>query len=194
MAWFPQRPRLNQQSVAAIILSAIADNALTWMTTWTYDTNRGFLTSKTNAAGMAVSYTYTAAGRLYTRKWARGTNTTYLYNTAGDLGTAFYSDGTPGATNTYDRLGRRSLVVCGAITTSFVYDLANNLLSESNTGETISAIMATNQFDSYLRRTADGVSRCARRLSPITGRARSIRRRPSESVRCDRPSANLEVS
>ena len=31
MAWFPWRPRLNQQSVAAIILSAIADNALTWM-------------------------------------------------------------------------------------------------------------------------------------------------------------------
>ena len=42
--------------------------------------------------------------------------------------------------------------------------------------------------------SAGGVSRCARRLSPNTGRARSIRRRPSESVRCDRPSANLEVS
>jgi len=44
------------------------------------------------------------------------------------------------------------------------------------------------------KRLADGMFRCARRLSPITGRARSIRRSPSESVRCDRPSANLEVS
>jgi len=44
------------------------------------------------------------------------------------------------------------------------------------------------------KQPAVGVLRCARRLSPNTGRARSIRRRPSESVRCDRPSANLEVS
>ena len=44
------------------------------------------------------------------------------------------------------------------------------------------------------KQPAGGVLRCARRLSPNTGRARSIRRRPSESVRCDRPSANLEVS
>jgi RHS repeat-associated protein len=75
-----------------------------------------------------------------------------LYNTAGDLGTNVYSDGTPGVTNAYDRLGRKSSVVSGATTTSFVYDLANDVLSETNSGGTLTGLMVTNQFDSYLRR------------------------------------------
>jgi RHS repeat-associated protein len=119
---------------------------------WSYDTNRGFLISKTDAAGLAVTYSNTPAGRLAKRTWARGTTTTYLYNTAGDLGTNVYSDGTPGVTNAYDRLGRKSSVVSGATTTSFVYDLANDVLSETNSGGTLTGLMVTNQFDSYLRR------------------------------------------
>ena len=47
---------------------------------------------------------------------------------------------------------------------------------------------------SRMEKPTGGVFRCARRLSPITGRARSNLHSPSESVRCDRPSANLEVS
>jgi hypothetical protein len=36
-----------------------------------------------------------------------------------------YSDGTPGITYTYDRLGRRQQVVCNGITTSLTYNDAN---------------------------------------------------------------------
>src|SRR5271157_1306461 len=97
-----------------------------------------------------------AAGRLASRTWARGTNTAYSYNTAGDLATVSYSDSTPGVTNNYDRLGRKSTVVCGSTTTSFVYDLANDVLSESYTGGVLNGLTVTNQFDADLRRTSVG--------------------------------------
>jgi YD repeat-containing protein len=123
------------------------------VTTWNYDTIRGFLNSKIYPDTNGPSYTYTAAGRLASRTWARGTNTTYAYNTAGDLATNKYSDSTPGVTNTYDRLGRKVSVVCGATTTSFVYDLANDVLSESNSVGILNGLTVTNQYDQYLRRT-----------------------------------------
>jgi RHS repeat-associated protein len=125
----------------------------TRVTTWSYDTYRGFLTNKTDAAGNSVSYTYTPAGRLASRIWARGTNATYSYNTAGDLATVIYSDTTPGITNTYDRLGRKTSVVCGGTTTTFVYNWANDVLSESYSGGILNGVIVTNQFDSCLRRT-----------------------------------------
>jgi YD repeat-containing protein len=72
-----------------------------------------------------VSYACTAAGRLASRTWARGTNAAYAYDTAGDLLSVTYNDSvTPSVTNFYDGLGRVSLVVCGGVTTSFVYDWA----------------------------------------------------------------------
>jgi RHS repeat-associated protein len=108
---------------------------------------------KIGASNQAVSYTFTGAGRLASRLWARGTNTTYAYNTAGDLGTNFYSDGTPGVTNAYNRLGQKTNVMHGATTTTFVYDLANDMLSESNSGGVLNGLMVSNQFDAYLRRT-----------------------------------------
>jgi RHS repeat-associated protein len=123
------------------------------VTTNNYDAYRGFPTSKVYADGNGPSYTYTAAGRLAVRKWARGVNTTNSYNPAGDLAKVIYNDGTtPGVTNTYDRLGRISSVVCGATTTGFVYDLANDVLSESYTGGLLGGLTVTNQFDSVLRR------------------------------------------
>jgi RHS repeat-associated protein len=133
--------------------SDFAANSGQRVTTWVFDPYRGFLTNKTDAANQAVSYTFTGAGRLASRLWARGTNTTYLYNTAGDLGTNFYSDGTPGVTNAYNRLGQKTNVMHGATSTSFVYDLANDMLSESNSGGVLNGLMVSNQFDAYLRRT-----------------------------------------
>ena len=65
------------------------------VTTWNYDTQRGWLTSKDYADGYGPSYTYTAAGRLATRAWVRGVTTTYGYNSAGDVSTINYSDSTP---------------------------------------------------------------------------------------------------
>jgi YD repeat-containing protein len=123
------------------------------VTTWSYDPYRGFLIAKTDASNNAVSYSYTPAGRLASRTWARGTNAAYVYNTAGALYTVSYSDGTAGLTNSYDRLGRISSVVCGATTTSFAYDLANDVLSESYLGGILNGLTVTNQFDSDLRRT-----------------------------------------
>jgi YD repeat-containing protein len=123
------------------------------VTTWIYDPYRGFLTNKTDAASQKVSYTYTAAGRLASRLWARGTNTAYSYNTAGDLATVIYSDSTPGITNTYDRLGRKNSVACGDTTTSFAYDLANDVLSESYSGGILGGLTVTNTFDTDLRWT-----------------------------------------
>src|SRR4029077_18319225 len=68
-------------------------NSGTATTTWNYDLYRGWLTNKTYDAGAAgPKYTYTSAGRLQPRLWARGTNTTYSYNNAGDLSGIAYND------------------------------------------------------------------------------------------------------
>jgi YD repeat-containing protein len=55
------------------------------VTTWNYDANRGWLNSKKYADNNGPSYTYTAAGKLKTRTWARGVVTTNSYNSAGQL-------------------------------------------------------------------------------------------------------------
>jgi RHS repeat-associated protein len=85
------------------------------VTTWNYDTQTGRLLNKRDADGQGASYTYTLAGRLATRTWARTSSlpapgspliTTYGYTDAGDLGSVTYSDATPGVAHTHDRLGR----------------------------------------------------------------------------------------
>src|SRR5207245_6851013 len=75
------------------------------VTTWNYDAYRGFLTGKTYDGGTAgPAYTYTSAGRLLTRLWARGTNTTYAYDTLGELSGVSYDDGVaPSVSCGYDR-------------------------------------------------------------------------------------------
>ena len=123
------------------------------VTTWNYDSYRGWLVSKVYPDTTVTTYTNTLAGRLAWRAWARGTNTTYSYNTAGDLASVVYSDGTPGVTNAYDRLGRKSSVICAATTTSFVYDQANDVLGETNVEGVLGGFGVTNGYDGYLRRT-----------------------------------------
>jgi YD repeat-containing protein len=70
------------------------------VTYWKYDLYRGWVTNKTYDGGSnGPTYTYTDAGRLASRLWARGTNTTYAYNFAGDLaGTTYNDSGTPALT------------------------------------------------------------------------------------------------
>jgi len=83
-------------------------------TAWDYDSQRGWLSQKRYpdpATGSPVSsgattYTYTDAGRLETRTWARGIVTTYDYGDGGRLAGVTYSDGTPSVTHVLDRLGR----------------------------------------------------------------------------------------
>ena len=129
-----------------------SSNTGTATTTWNYDAQRGFLTSKQYADGAGPWYTYTAAGRLQTRTWARGITTTYGYNNAGDLGTITYSDGTtPNVSVTFDRRGRRTQVVDGAGTHTFTYNDAGQLLTESFPN---SSAIITNTYDSLLRRSS----------------------------------------
>ena len=127
------------------------------VTTWTYNQYRGSLDSKTydgNTAGPA--YTYTAAGRLQTRHWARNITTTYNYDNAGGLATVAYDDGTtPGLSYAYDRRGRQATITQGTSAISVLaFNDANKLLSESYSGGTLSGLSVTNTFDQFLRRAA----------------------------------------
>ena len=101
-------------------------------TTWRYEPATGLLTNKVYADGQGPRYTYTAAGRPATRVWARGVTTTYSYtNTTGELIGTSYSDGTPGVTLAYDRLGRIESVKDVVGTRTFAYTAA--LVPESET-------------------------------------------------------------
>src|SRR6266568_1480231 len=122
-------------------------------TTWNYNTNRGWLDNKRYPDNTGPSYTYTLAGRLQTRLWARGTNTTYSYNNAGDLSGVTYSDSTPALSYGYDRRGRQSAITQGSATTTRLYDDASDLLSESYAGGSLNGLIVTNRYDQYLRRT-----------------------------------------
>ena len=74
-------------------------------TQWAYHPQRGWLTAKIHADGNGPSYTYTPAGRLETRTWARGISTTYSYEDGGELDSITYSDATPPVTYTHKRGG-----------------------------------------------------------------------------------------
>jgi len=113
-------------------------------TTWTYQAATGLLTSKTDAAGKAVSYTYGTAGRLATRTWARGGGTTYSYDSkTGELLKIDYADTTPDVTFTYDRLGRQNKVVDAVGTRTFTYGSNLQLATEVITGTTSGTITRT---------------------------------------------------
>src|SRR5207245_2331338 len=110
------------------------------VTTWNYDIYRGWLTNKAYADGHGPTNTYTAAGRLLTRTWARAVTTTYGYTGAGDLSTVTYSDSTPAVTYAYDRRGRQSSATAGTSIASFSYNDANEQTSESYSGGPLDTI------------------------------------------------------
>jgi YD repeat-containing protein len=89
-----------------------ANDAGAATTTWDYDTQRGWMSAKRYHDDQGPVYTYTLAGRLATRAWARGVVTTYGYNHAGQLESTSYSDTTPPVTQGYDR---RGLAVWGQV-------------------------------------------------------------------------------
>jgi len=134
--------------------SGFASGAGARVTTWNYNPYRGWLDSKTyddNTTGPA--YTYTAAGRLHTRLWARGITTTYSYDNAGRLATVGYDgETTPGLGYTYDRRGRPATVTQNGMTNTLAYNNANQLLSESCDGGLLSSLSVVSSYDDYLRR------------------------------------------
>jgi RHS repeat-associated protein len=121
-------------------------------TSWSYDAGSGLLASKTDAAGHAVTYAYTSAGKLYTRAWSRGVTTTYSYdaNTGEQTGIA-YSDSTPGVTYTFDRLGHGSTVVQTysgySLTTALQYTVPGKLSQETFDSAYFGGRQLSYQFD-----------------------------------------------
>lgn len=106
------------------------------ITQWTYHPQRGWLTGKTYADDNGPSYTYTPAGRLETRTWARGITTSYGYEDGGELDSITYSDATPAVTYTHERGGKVDTVsdAAGLLTLT----RANGrVLGESYTGSGI---------------------------------------------------------
>ncbi|NLX23500.1 MAG: RHS repeat protein, partial [Phycisphaerae bacterium] len=96
-------------------------------TEWVFEEATGLLLSKEYADSTHVDYTYTPAGKLATRTWARldGENaltTTYTYaGNTGDLTDIEYSDSTQDVEFTYDRLGRQETITDAVGTRTFGY-------------------------------------------------------------------------
>jgi len=122
------------------------------VTTWNYDPQRGWLTSKLDAIGQGPGYTYYPSGRLKTRTWARGIITSYGYNTAGDLAGSSYSDSTPSVGLTYDRLGRLLTTTDAAGLCTWAYDpVSYQVLSESYSSGLLNSLSVGRTFDSLNR-------------------------------------------
>ena len=133
-----------------------SNNTGTATTSWTYDSQRGWLATKRDANNQGCDYFYSLAGRLLGRLWARGSPriaTTNTYNTAGELSSVSYSDGTPGITLSYDRRGRQISCVRNSITTTRYFSDSGLLLGEAYSGGTLGGMAITNYYDSLLRRT-----------------------------------------
>ncbi len=138
------------------------------VTTWNYDPYRGWLNSKRDAGNQGSDYTYTAAGRLLTRQWARGTprvTATSFYNDLGEPTLLDYSDSTPDVTYRYDRRGRPIGCTANNITTTRYFHDAGHLLGESYSGGTLNGLRITNIFDAFFRRTQVSTKRNAATLS-----------------------------
>jgi RHS repeat-associated protein len=97
-------------------------------TRWVYQTGTGLLSSKIDADGHAITYSYTQAGRVYQKTNARAQVTTYTYSSStGELTDETYSDGTPSIYYTYNRLSGLSGVTDDAGTRAFTYNLSGTL-------------------------------------------------------------------
>jgi RHS repeat-associated protein len=109
-------------------------------TKWLYDEATGLLTNKVYSDGKGPSYTYTADGKLQTRKWARNVDgqvlmTTYSYTNTGEMVAINYSDaGTPDVTYEYTRLGQQKRITDGVGVHVLDYNTTLDLEEESVTG------------------------------------------------------------
>lgn len=102
-------------------------------------------------------YTYTAAGRLKTRTWARNLTTTYTTNSLGEVSAINYSDGLTSVTFQYDRQGRRTNVVDAAGTHFLDFDLGGHLLAERHTSGVLAGLSVTNAYNALGLRTASAL-------------------------------------
>lgn len=129
-------------------------NAGAAVTSWIYDDRRGFLVSKTyTGARSSPRYTFSAGGRLTQRISARGTSTFYGYSAAGDLAAISYSDGTPGVTFAFDRMGRRVTSTDAAGIETIAYAASGEPVSETRTGGPLDGVAVAWSYDSLRRRS-----------------------------------------
>jgi YD repeat-containing protein len=101
------------------------------ITSWQYDSQRGWMTAKVYADNSTNSYQYFANGALQKRTWARGVQTEYLYAQDGALTNVNYSDSTPDVFFTQDRLGRNIQIVDGTDARTNSYAEDGSLISET---------------------------------------------------------------
>jgi RHS repeat-associated protein len=125
-------------------------------TTWTYDSQRGWMTRKQYAGGKGTNYAYTAAGRLASRTWARTAGgsplvTTYSYNAAGDLAFTAYSDSTPGVAMTYTRWGALATIADATGTKTITYNAQLKPDQEIFPASFFGGRILTRQYDSLNR-------------------------------------------
>jgi YD repeat-containing protein len=124
------------------------------VTAWSYDPYRGWLSSKSDASNNGPSYTYTQAGRLQSRYWARGPETAYGYNTDGSLAATEYYDGiTPSVTWDYDSRGREIWVTDGPRSISRTLNDAGEATFEWYFGGLTDGLWVESSYDGLLRRT-----------------------------------------
>ena len=159
-------------------------------TEWTYDPLSGDLIEKDDHDGKGAVYTYTTAGRLETRTWARGLRTRYYYDLAGSLTNVHYF--TNGASDNgnadplqnpgndpltddlafeYDRMQRMTEVEReGAPHASYQYHPDNFRLSEEDLNQDLPAVAAvlTHTFDSLERPWVSSIPGIGGPLSSIT--------------------------
>ncbi|MDI6774918.1 MAG: RHS repeat-associated core domain-containing protein [Verrucomicrobiota bacterium] len=101
------------------------------VTTWQYDTNRGWMSAKVYADNSINAYEYLGNGALSKRAWARGIETLYSRDAGGSLTNLNYSDATPDVTFTLDRLARPVEIADGIGAWTNVYAEDGSLLSGS---------------------------------------------------------------
>lgn len=122
-------------------------------TTWSYDPERGWLTAKRYADNKGPDYTYTPAGRLETRVWARNITTTHTYNTFGDLETVTYSADGQNREYEYDRRGRLAAIEQGDATWTYDLSEAGRILEESIDGGPLDGLKVAFDYDETNRVT-----------------------------------------
>lgn len=138
------------------------------ITQWNYHPARGWLAGKRyphaatgDPSDVGPDYTYTAAGRLQSRVWARGGNAAaiYSYDTAGDLRLVDHLDGTPDVEFAYDRRGRLKRATettpgnaAATRVTTLSYNDANQPTGESVTVGGAGQPGVSVAYDEWLRR------------------------------------------
>ena len=120
-------------------------------TMWNYDSQRGWLESKTYADGKGMTYTYYRDGLLSSRTGGRGIVTSNTYDNARNLQTTSYSDSTPPVTYSYNRLNQVTNIVDAAGTHNQIFTLDGLLLSATAIGTQSNLVVYG--YDTLNRRT-----------------------------------------